>query len=124
METCNIAIKPAGTRLHCHVILRFLYSFGQCSDVGTCVTKLLDSGVDVVVFNSTTIEVRLFLCRQGALCRRAAIVFLVIFCATHTQTRLVHNLTTIHISEWVELINMLHVETFMPMLAEMRERYQ
>jgi len=36
----------------------------------------------------------------------------------------VHNLTTMHISEWVELINMLHVETFIPMVAEMRERHQ
>jgi len=56
METSNIAIKPAGTRLHRLVIHRFLYSFGQCSDVATCVGKLLDSGVDVGVFNSTTID--------------------------------------------------------------------
>ena len=46
------------------------------------------------------------------------------FRTNHTQTGLVHNLTTMHISEWVELINMLHVETFMSMVAEMRERYQ
>jgi len=29
-----------------------------------------------------------------------------------------------HINEWVELINMLHVDTFVEMVAEMRERYQ
>lgn len=29
-----------------------------------------------------------------------------------------------HINEWVELINMLHVDTFTEMVAEMRERYQ
>ena len=35
-----------------------------------------------------------------------------------------HNLTTMQISEWVELINLLHVDTFVEMVAEMRERYQ
>jgi len=64
METSNIAIKPAGTRLHRLVILRFLYSFGQCSDVATCIAKLLDNGVDLGVFNQGTLEVRLMLPRQ------------------------------------------------------------
>jgi len=40
METSNIAIKPQATRLHRLVILRFLYSFGQSSDVGTCIGNL------------------------------------------------------------------------------------
>jgi len=57
METSNIAIKPHATRLHRLIILRFLYSFGQSSDVGTCIANLLTSGVDVGVFNQQTTEV-------------------------------------------------------------------
>ena len=40
------------------------------------------------------------------------------------QTGLLHNLTTMQISEWVELIKLLHIETFGTVVAEMRERYQ
>jgi hypothetical protein len=82
METSNIAIKPAGTRLHRLVILRFLYSFGQCSDVATCIAKLLDNGVDLGVFNQETLEVRLMLSRQTALCVLAGISLLVNFIQT------------------------------------------
>jgi len=59
METSNIAIKPLDTRVHRLVILRFVFSFGQCSDVATCVAKLLQAGVDIGQFNPSTIEVRL-----------------------------------------------------------------
>ena len=45
-------------------------------------------------------------------------------CVLPEQTGLMHSLTTMHINEWVELINMLHVDTFAEMAAEMRERYQ
>jgi len=40
------------------------------------------------------------------------------------QTGLSHNLTTMQISEWVELIRLLHIDTFSTVVAEMRERYQ
>ena len=123
METSNIAIKPAATRLHRLVILRFIYSFGQCSDVGTCITKLLDAGINLGTFNHQTIEVRQpFAKHMHSRLQRPQ--------NTNnkprvkTQTGLVHNLTTMQINEWVELINLLHVETFVEMVAEMRERYQ
>jgi hypothetical protein len=61
METSNIAIKPLSTRVHRLVILRFVFSFGQCSDVATCIQKLVDAGVDIGQFNSSTIEVEQFL---------------------------------------------------------------
>jgi hypothetical protein len=57
METSNIAIKPADTRLHRLIILRFLYSFGQVSNVDKCVTQLEESGVNIGTFNKTTTEV-------------------------------------------------------------------
>jgi len=40
------------------------------------------------------------------------------------QIGLAHNLTTMQINEWVELIRLLHIETFGTVVAEMRERYQ
>jgi len=58
METSNIAIKPPETRLHRLIILRFFYSFGQSSDVNTCIQQLLKSGVDVGQYNKTTTEVQ------------------------------------------------------------------
>ena len=57
METSNIAIKPTETRIHRLVLLRFLYSFGQSSDVGTCIKQLLEAGVDIGKFNKETTEV-------------------------------------------------------------------
>jgi len=59
METSNIAIKPAETRLHRLVILRFLYSFGQVSNVDTCIAQLEEAGVNIGNFNKPTTEVRL-----------------------------------------------------------------
>jgi len=61
METSNIAIKPPSTRLHRLIILRFVYSFGQSSDVGVCITTLRDAGVDVGLFNQETIQVHTIL---------------------------------------------------------------
>ena len=57
METSNIAIKPTDTRLHRLIILRFLYSFGQVSDVDKCVAQLEEAGVNIGVFNKPTTEV-------------------------------------------------------------------
>jgi len=41
-----------------------------------------------------------------------------------TQTGLSHNLTSMQISEWIELIQLLHIESFEAIVAEMRDRYQ
>jgi len=60
METSNISIQPLSTRIHRLVILRFVFSFGQCSDVATCIEKLVQAGVDIGQFNASTIEVGLF----------------------------------------------------------------
>jgi len=57
METSNIAIKPPETRLHRLIILRFFYSFGQSSDVSICIQRLLESGVDIGLYNQQTTEV-------------------------------------------------------------------
>jgi len=57
METSNIAIKPTDTRLHRLIILRFLYSFGQVSDVDKCVAQLEEAGVDIGIFNKPTTQV-------------------------------------------------------------------
>lgn len=57
METSNIAIKPSSTRLHRLIILRFVYSFGQSSNVTTCLDTLRDAGVNVGTFNHETIQV-------------------------------------------------------------------
>jgi predicted mannosyl-3-phosphoglycerate phosphatase (HAD superfamily) len=57
METSNIAIKPSLTRLHRLIILRFVYSFGQSSNVTTCLDTLRDAGVNVGTFNHETIQV-------------------------------------------------------------------
>ena len=57
METSNIAIKPTETRLHRLIILRFLYSFGQVSNVDTCVAQLEESGVNIGDFNKPTTKV-------------------------------------------------------------------
>jgi len=41
-----------------------------------------------------------------------------------TQTGLSHNLTSMQISGWVELIQLLHIESFEAIVAELRDRYQ
>jgi len=121
METSNIAIKPPSTRLHRLVILRFVYSFGQCSDVTKCIDTLRAAGVNVGAFNQETIQVRSVVSSATLFTQ---ITGFELICVFFEQTGLVHNLTTMHINEWVELINMLHVDTFTEMVAEMRERYQ
>ena len=70
METSNIAIQPLSTRIHRLVILRFVFSFGQCSDVATCVEKLVHAGVDIGQFNASTIEVRLLYNMSVKTCAR------------------------------------------------------
>ena len=129
METSNIAIKPPETRLHRLIILRFFYSFGQSSDVSTCIQRILESGVDVGLYNKQTTEVSgptpslplgCRVCCKGSVFQ---VVTLNGVCVG-TQTGLSHNLTSMQISEWIELIQLLHIESFEAIVAELRDRYQ
>jgi len=42
----------------------------------------------------------------------------------YTQTGLLHHLTSMQITEWIELIKLLHVEGFDTIVADLRDRYQ
>ena len=42
----------------------------------------------------------------------------------YTQTGLLHYLTSMQITEWIELIKLLHVEGFDTIVADLRDRYQ
>ena len=91
METSNIAIKPTDTRLHRLIILRFLYSFGQVSDVETCVALLEEAGVNIGMFNKPTTQVLCLATRATShICPFYLVSCIVFFafqlCATSTGT--------------------------------------